>query len=121
MLQGDKLSRVEMQLSKISDSDLFAQHILIVVGAGEDSESVGAKRGDVAMIEVSKINGSKDHPTSNALAFKTGKSLGMIDDHRIEIRTSVRHFSGLLTIEPSREFAKRVSFYIFDLKHVTAI
>ena len=100
---------------------LFAQHVLVVVGTSEDSESVGAKGSNVAMVEASEINGYKDHLTRDALAFKTGKSLGVVDDHRIGIRTSICHLSGLLVIQPSREFAERIGFYMFDLKHVTAI
>ena len=73
------------------------------------------------MVEASKINGCKNHLTSDALAFETRKSLRMIDDHRIGIRTGVRHLSGLLVIQPSREFAERIGFYVFNLKHVTAI
>ena len=99
----------------------FAQHVLVVVGTSEDSESVGAKGSNVAMVEASEINGYKDHLTRDALAFKTGKSLGVVDDHRIGIRTSICHLSGLLVIQPSREFAERIGFYMFDLKHVTAI
>ena len=58
------------------------------------------------MMEASEINSSKDHLTSNTLAFETGKSLGVIDNHCFGIRTSVRHFSGLLVIHPSCEFAE---------------
>ena len=73
------------------------------------------------MVLTSKIYGCKDHLTSDATTFKARKSLGMIDDYRIGIRTGVRHFSGLLVIDPCSKFAERIGFYMFDLKHVTAI
>jgi len=73
------------------------------------------------MMETSKIYGCKDHLTSDATTFKTGKSLGVVDNHCIGIRTSVRHLSGLLVIEPSCKFAGRIGFYMFDLQHVIEI
>ena len=73
------------------------------------------------MVQTCEINGCKDQLSSDALAFEARKSLGVIDGHCVRIRTSVRHFSGLLVIEPGSKLTERIGFYMFDLKHVTAI